>query len=66
MLADINKLTFRAYDIILTLLFIGFGHSMSGDLFIEIYDTEPKRKFHKGKYLRQYSKLFDYKTERQK
>lgn len=66
MLADINKLLFRAYDIILTMLFIGFGQSMSGDLFIEIYDIEPKWKFHKGKYLKEYSRLFDYKVERQK
>lgn len=66
MLADINKLLFRAYDIILTMLFIGFGQSMSGDLFIEVYDADPKWKFHKGKYLKEYSKLFDYKLERQK
>lgn len=66
MLADINKLLFRSYDIILTLLFIGFGQSMSGDIFIEIYDTEPKWKFHKGKYIREYNKLFDYKVERKK
>lgn len=66
MLTDLNKLLFRAYDIILTMLFIGFGQSMSGDLFIEIYDSETKWKFHKGKYLKEYSKLFDYKIERQK
>lgn len=66
MLAEINKLIFRTYYTILTLLFIGLGHSMSGELFIEIYDTEPKWKFHKGKYIKQYSKLFDYKLERKK
>jgi hypothetical protein len=66
MLSNINKLLFRSYDIILTMLFIGFGQSMSGDLFIEIYDTQPKWKFHKGKYLKEYSKLFDYKLERKK
>lgn len=65
-LANTNKILFRAYDIILTLLFIGFGQSMSGDLFIEIYDSEPKWKFHKGKYLKKYSDLFNYKLERQK
>lgn len=66
MLSDINKLIFRSYDMILTLLFIGFGPSMSGDIFINIYDGEPKWKFNKGKYIQQYSKLFDYKAERQK
>lgn len=66
MLTDINKLCFRTYDIILSLLFVGFGMSMSGDLFIEIYDNNPKWKFHKGKYVSQFSKLYDYKLERQK
>jgi len=65
MLTDINKVTFRAYDIILTLLFIGYGHFMSGDLFIELYDNDHKWKFHKGKYVKRYSELFDYKLERQ-
>ncbi len=64
MLSDINKIAFRAYDIILTLLFINFGQSMSGDIFIQVYDDEPKWKFHKGKYIKHYSKLFDYKSER--
>jgi hypothetical protein len=65
MLAENNKLIFRVYDIILTMLFIGFGESMSGYLFIELYDTNPKWKFHKGKYIKQYSDLFNYKFERQ-
>ncbi|HEY0460632.1 MAG TPA: hypothetical protein VGC97_15955 [Pyrinomonadaceae bacterium] len=65
MLDNVNNTVFRAYDLILTMLFIGFGHSMSGDLFIEIYDHNPKWKFHKGKYVKLYSKLFDYKVERQ-
>lgn len=64
MLSDINRLLFRSYDIVLTMLFIGFGQSMSGDLFIEVFDDDPKWKFHKGKYIKEYSKLFDYKTER--
>lgn len=62
MLADLNQATFRVYDIILTMLFIGYGPSMSGDLFIEWFDEQPKWKFHKGKYVRVYSKLFDYKS----
>lgn len=66
MLADLNQVTYRTYDIILTMLFIGYGHSMSGDLFVEMFDEQPKWKFHKGKYVKEYSKLFDYKVERQK
>jgi len=63
-LCAINKLIFRAYDIILVMLFHGFGESMSADLFIQNYDTNKKWKFHKGKYVKKYSKLFDYKLER--
>lgn len=65
MLDSVNRTVFRAYDLILTMLFTGFGQSMSGDLFIQIYDNNPKWKFHKAKYVKQYSKLFDYKAERQ-
>ncbi|MCH8955960.1 hypothetical protein IIA28_11685 [candidate division KSB1 bacterium] len=64
MLCDISKLIFRAYDMILVMLFHGFGESMSGDLFIQNFDEDDKWKFHKGKYVKQYSKLFDYKLER--
>lgn len=65
-LSDLGKITFRAYDMILALMFIGFGDSMSGDLFINVFDGNPKWKFHKGKYVKKYSSLFDYKCERQR
>ncbi len=42
MLEPINKLIFRAYDMILTLLFHGFGLSMSGDLFLQLFDDNKK------------------------
>ena len=64
-LADITKLAFRAYDMILVLILTGFGQSMSGDLFIDNFDHNQKWKFHKGKYVAQFSKLYDYKQERQ-
>ncbi|WP_419678479.1 hypothetical protein ACN2EN_05635 [Aliarcobacter lanthieri] len=64
MLADMNKLIFRAYDMILVMLFHGFGDSMSGDLFIQLLDDNKKWKFHKSKYVKEYSKNFDYKHER--
>lgn len=63
-LSNMNILVFRAYDMILTMLFVGFGQSMSGDLFIEYYDSDTGWKYHKGKYVKAYSKLFDYKHER--
>lgn len=52
MLADMNKLIFRAYDMILVMLFHGFGDSMSGDLFIQLLDDNKKWKFHKSKYVK--------------
>jgi len=64
MLADINKLIFRAYDMILVMLFHGFGDDLSGDLLIQLLDDNKKWKFHKSKYVKEYSKNFDYKHER--
>lgn len=57
MSGNITTLLFRTYDILLTLLFIGFGASMSKDLFSEIFNDDPKWKFHKGKYVKQYAAL---------
>lgn len=65
-IADANKILFRAYDIILTLLLVSFGQTMSGDLFIEVFDHDNDWKFHSGKYISLYSKLFNYKDERKK
>lgn len=62
MLSDVNDLIFRVYDIILTMLFICLGQSMSVDLFIEIFNQETKWKFHNGKYIKQYSKTLDFKS----
>ncbi|MHB9152956.1 MAG: hypothetical protein ACYC2S_09885 [Spirochaetales bacterium] len=64
MLTENNILVFRAFDMILTLMYHGFGESMSGDLFIQFFDNEKLWKFHKGKYVSTYSHLFDYKAER--
>lgn len=65
-IAHVNKILFRTYDMLLTLLLVSFGEGMSGDLFIEIFDNKSDWKFHKGKYVSTYSKLFDYKLERKK
>ena len=56
MFTDINKIIFRAYDMILATMFHGFGHSMAKDLFEQVFMDNPKWKFHKGKYVKQYSK----------
>jgi hypothetical protein len=66
MLTKFNKEVFRAFDLILTLMFHGLGESMAGDLFIQLFDSMPKWKYHNGKYVNKYSHLFDYKAERKK
>lgn len=65
MLEKISKEHFRTYDIILVLMLYGFGQSLSTDLFINGFDSLEKWKFHKGKYVAWYSRLFDYKSKRQ-
>lgn len=60
MFSDLNKLIFRAYDMMLTMCYHSFGYSMSKDLFEQIFNENPKWKFHKGKYVKEYKKtLFE-------
>ena len=54
MFTDINKIIFRAYDMILVMVFHSFGPSMSDDLFEQIFNDNSKWKFHKGKYTKEY------------
>ncbi|RPD96207.1 hypothetical protein EGM88_10605 [Aureibaculum marinum] len=56
MFTEINKMVFRAYDMILVMVFHSFGHSMSKDLFEQIFDEDSKWKFHKGKYVKEFRK----------
>ncbi|MBH0005131.1 hypothetical protein [Psychrobacter sp. SWN149] len=56
MFTDINKVLFRAYDMILVMTFHSFGHSMSKDLFEQVFDENPSWKFHKGKYVKEFRK----------
>lgn len=60
MFTDLNRLIFRAYDMILAMCLHSFGPSMSKDLFEQLFDDDPKWKFHKGKYVKAYrNKLFN-------
>jgi len=59
-----NAALTNAYDILLVLIFEGIGPMFTGDLFIQLFDSDPKWKFHKTKYTAQVSSFFDYKTER--
>jgi hypothetical protein len=60
MFTDLNKLIFRAYDMILTMCFHSFGHSMSKDLFEQIFNENTKWKFHRGKYIREFKNTLFY------
>jgi hypothetical protein len=57
MLSNITKTVFRAYDMILVMVFHSFGISMSKDLFEQIFNDNEKWKFHKGKYIIEFSKV---------
>ncbi len=61
-----NKIVAQAYDLILALIFEGIGPSFTGDLFVSVFDSHQDWKFHKGRYVREISKFFDYKAERQR
>lgn len=56
MFTDMNRVLFRAYDMILVMIFHSFGRSMSKDLFEQLFDEAPKWKFHKGKYIKEFRK----------
>lgn len=56
MFTDMNKVLFRAYDIILVMILHSFGRSMSKALFEQLLDETPKWKFHKGKYAKEFRK----------
>jgi hypothetical protein len=56
MLTNITKIIFRAYDMILVMIFHSFGRSMTKDLFEQLFDDNLKWKFHKGKYVKEFRK----------
>ena len=58
MLTVNNKMLFRTFDIILILIFHGFGYSMSRDILLDVFYEDSKWKFHNGRYLKEYKKLF--------
>lgn len=59
-----NKLLFQVYDIVLAIFFEGVGPAFTGELFIHVFDEEPRWRFHKGRLVGEISRHFDYKHER--
>lgn len=64
-LEALTTLASRTFDLVLVLLFQGLGPSLTGDLFIHIFDQQSGWKFHRTTYVPQISQAFDYKVERQ-
>lgn len=60
------RLMVQTYDLVLALIFEGIGPSFTGDLFVEIFDEEKRWAFHKTRFVKQVSRFFDYKAERQR
>lgn len=63
---EFNRLIFRIYEIIIITAFTSLGFSMTGDLFINVFDEKESWKFNKGKYVNKISHAYDYKVERKK
>ena len=63
-LERINKELFRLYEATLILVFSVLDRSSLGDIFIQWLDDDQNWRFHKGKYIKAVSSIFDYKMER--
>lgn len=64
-LNTLAKNFFNVLDVSLVLVFHSIGLGLAGDVFVQCLDDEKKWKFHKGKFVKELSKCFDYKAERQ-
>jgi hypothetical protein len=64
-LEALGKSARRTLDLVLVLLFQGLGPSLTGDLFVQVFDEQRDWKFHRTHYCAQVSRAFDYKAERQ-
>lgn len=65
-LRKMNKILFRAYDMILLIIFHALGLSLAKDIFINVLEEKRDWNFHKGKYVSVLSTLFSNKAERKK
>lgn len=61
---EVNRLIFRTLEICVICHFNACGPSTTGDLFIQIYDHDPKWKFHQSKFIKEVSDSYNYKHER--
>lgn len=60
-----NEVVRQVFDLVLVLVFEGIGPSFTGDMFVGLFDKRPEWRSHKGRFVREVSASFDYKTERQ-
>lgn len=67
-IADINRvneLFARVLDISLAAVFESFDAALLGDVFVQVFDDNPKWTFHKTLFVKNISAHYDYKAERQ-
>lgn len=60
-----NAVLRNAYDVVLALVFEGFGPSFTGDVFVNVLDDDPDWKYHRGRYVSGVSAHFDDMHERE-
>jgi hypothetical protein len=63
-LERVNKELFRLYEATLIFVFSALDRNSLGDIFIQWLDDDQNWRFHKGKYVKAVSSIFDYKMER--
>lgn len=60
----INNLVYKVLELTLVAYITSLGFSSAGDIFIYFLDEMKYWKFHKSKYVKKISKIYDYKHER--
>lgn len=54
----------RLCDIVLVVVMSSLGSGLAGDILVDYFDGDKKWPFHRTKYMKMFSKFYDYKSER--
>jgi hypothetical protein len=60
-----TRLASETLDLAVVLIFEGVGPAFTDDTYIQLFDDNPKWKFHRTRFAPQVGRFFDYKFERQ-
>lgn len=60
----VNQQLFRLYEAALVLLLHALGLRLAGEVFVKVLDEEPDWRFHRSRYLDEFSAYFDFKPQR--